>query len=191
MAKHTSRDAVWSEALKLAERRRGRRRGLHGDTFTPSQVAARIDEDQRPSDRTVRDVVATMADLGHLERGRSQGCYRHPDAGASAGAETTPDVDVVEDVQEDSEDRAYLEGVDTPPMTTDRETFEQAADQIVDELQTEGPLSRAEFQDRLHDDHPAGYDNERTWWRRVAKPVLKAHPDVVVPDGGNPWRMRD
>lgn len=198
MTKHTSRDDVWSEALKLAEVRRQRRGLGRRSTFTPGEVAARIDDP--PSDRTVRDVVATMADKSHLERARTQGRYRHPDAGSGRASGGVDDVQeeladdeirgAVDDVQEDpTGDVEAVDAVDTPALTLDRETFEDAAYAILAELRADGPLGRKEFQQRLHDDHAAGYDNERTWWRRVAKPVLEAHPDLEAPPGGQPWRF--
>lgn len=66
MTKHTSRDRVWKAALEIREEdderewRSGKRR------FTPSDVRERIDDP--PSDKTIRDVLMTMTDMGFLKR---------------------------------------------------------------------------------------------------------------------------
>lgn len=84
---------------------------------------------------------------------------------------------------------AALAEVGTPSMTPDPEEHRAAVSAALD-LLASGPQARSDFTEALHPEHAAGYDNDRTWWRRVLKPVLKAHPDVVTPDGGNPWRLR-
>lgn len=72
MTKHTSRDAIWHAALEVArehasESSRWKRR------FGIGEVAEQADADV--SRRTVRDTLATMADLGELAEGRRQGEY--------------------------------------------------------------------------------------------------------------------
>lgn len=57
MTKHTKRDAIWSAALKLGER----------GVFEVEHVLFAAGLDQR-SKRTAKDVLATMDDLGHLQR---------------------------------------------------------------------------------------------------------------------------
>jgi hypothetical protein len=86
----------------------------------------------------------------------------------------------------------WLSEVDAPPSSPDRETFEQAAVAVAREIERRGQLARAEAVDALHQDYPAGYAaNGRTWWRRVARPVLEAHPDVQAPPAGaSDWQYR-
>jgi hypothetical protein len=71
MTKHTTRDKIWSEALKLAAEVEDsdsyRRR------FGWEDVAKRLDDP--PSDRTIRDTLSTMEELGHLSRGWGKGQY--------------------------------------------------------------------------------------------------------------------
>lgn len=102
----------------------------------------------------------------------------------------------VEDVQEEPADVAgdddrghWLDELDEPPAST-REEFEVAARKVVRETQNAGGITRKQAQEALHDEFPAGYaSNERTWWRKVARPVLAGHPKVESPpDGGSKWR---
>jgi hypothetical protein len=73
MTKHTTRDEIWNAALALAEQARDadsyRQRRVEVD-----DVLAEIDAD--PSRRTVRDCLATMAEMGHLEDSWNQGVYK-------------------------------------------------------------------------------------------------------------------
>ena len=82
-----------------------------------------------------------------------------------------------------------LDEIGTAPMS-DRDEQREAVVAAL-RLLEDGPMQKKEFINELHDDHPAGYSNARTWWRRVIKPVLKEHPDVVTPQGGNPWQLRE
>jgi hypothetical protein len=73
MAKLTTRDRVWSTALRIAS----------GDVevdsfygFGQMDVAAAMDEP--PSEKTIRETLQSMAELGHLQVLR-QGRYRAPD----------------------------------------------------------------------------------------------------------------
>jgi len=72
MTKHTARDKVWAAALEVADSR-----AMEGSSFKRrfewSEVRARIPEEERPSDRTIRDVLATMADLDVIDSRRRQG----------------------------------------------------------------------------------------------------------------------
>lgn len=197
MTKHTSRDAVWSEALKLAKKRRGRRGLGRRGTFTPGEVAARIDDP--PSDRTVRDVVATMAEKGHLERARTQGRYRHPDAG-SGGASADLDQpdgalhgegkpltaagdvdeeiggadDVVDDVQEESVDLDELLDDWHPGRTLDEREERKEAGKAALRLLIDdgGRLMREEFVDDLLPENDVDGQSDDTWWRNSVRPAL-------------------
>ena len=60
MTKHTKRDAIWSAALKLGER----------GVFEVEHVLFAAGLTER-SERTAKDVLVAMFDLGHLKRGRS------------------------------------------------------------------------------------------------------------------------
>lgn len=202
MTKHTSRDAVWSETLKLAEIRSDRPSLGRRGTFTPGEVAARIDDP--PSDRTVRDVVATMADLGHLERARTQGRYRHPDARTTASSaarsddsgpvmelKTTPADhlqeepvdeeiggagDVVDDVHEDSDDVDLEELLDDwhPGRTLDEKKERKAVGKAALRLLIDdgGQLMREEFVDELLPEYDVDGQSEDTWWRNSVRPAL-------------------
>lgn len=56
MTKHTKRDIIWSAAIRLAERGK----------FVISDVLETA-ELSESSERTARDVLTTMVELGHLE----------------------------------------------------------------------------------------------------------------------------
>lgn len=73
MTQHTSRDHIWNHALAVAEEKRGE--SSWSRYFGWADVAERFDEDDAPSERTIRDTLATMADLGHLEENRRKGKY--------------------------------------------------------------------------------------------------------------------
>lgn len=74
-----------------------------------------------------------------------------------------------------------LAEVDTPPSTPSRDAFEAAGVAIVDYLRDAEEATRSDVQEALHEEHPAGYaSNARTWWRRVARPVLEAHAKVEL-----------
>jgi len=77
-----------------------------------------------------------------------------------------------------------LADVETPPSTPSREAFEGAALALLEHVRSEGSTTRSEAQEAVHAEHPAGYDDARTWWRRVARPTLEAHPDVKKPPSG-------
>jgi len=71
MTKYTSRDYIWHETLQLAEERRD---ASHWNRFFGwEDVAERIDGS--PSERTIRDALATMAELGNIEENRRKGKY--------------------------------------------------------------------------------------------------------------------
>jgi hypothetical protein len=58
MTKHTKRDRVWDAALRLAERGKF----TIGDVLDAADLPA-------SSERTARDTLTTMVELGHLEQG--------------------------------------------------------------------------------------------------------------------------
>lgn len=65
MAKHTDRDRVWCWAMHHA---------VMGDAFSIGDlkhVSGGIEDP--PSDRTIRDVLNTMVDMGWLEKEKPQG----------------------------------------------------------------------------------------------------------------------
>lgn len=74
MTKHTNRDRIWSEALKLAED------GANGPRprFGWEDVADRLEDP--PSDRTIRDTLGTMAELGHLSETWGRGKYKQAES---------------------------------------------------------------------------------------------------------------
>jgi hypothetical protein len=67
MTKHTTRDAVWSAALRLSAT----------GSFDLQDILREADLDET-NKRTARDVLTTMADLGHLEPG---GYYKNGGTG--------------------------------------------------------------------------------------------------------------
>lgn len=94
------------------------------------------------------------------------------------------------DESRDGRDLRALADVETPPQPT-REEFEEAALAAIEYLREEGGATKSEFQKSIHDDYTARYENERTWWRKVVKPALKAHPDIETPPkGASTWRFR-
>jgi predicted transcriptional regulator len=81
--------------------------------------------------------------------------------------------------------------VDSPGFRQNPEAFVDAIGAAVDLLE-DGPRTKSEFVDELHADHACGYENTDTWWRRVGRPGLKAHPDVASPpEGASKWRLED
>jgi hypothetical protein len=73
MAKMTPRDRAWSAALEIAEEKKDVD-WSYRQRFGAADVEERIGEDA-PSRRTIRDVLATMAELGHLETATKNGAY--------------------------------------------------------------------------------------------------------------------
>jgi predicted CopG family antitoxin len=97
--------------------------------------------------------------------------------------------ETVERARETTETTPWFESVDTPP-SSNRDAFEDAARALESEVRERGSITRSEATDALHDTHPAGYSNGRTWWRRVSRPLLEAHPEVSPPpEGGARWRV--
>lgn len=78
---------------------------------------------------------------------------------------------------------------ETPPSTVHRSLFVDAAEAIVKHVRETGGTSKSEAEEALHDEFHAGYGaNARTWWRRVARPVMSEHPDVESPpQGASRW----
>lgn len=72
MAKHTTRDRVWSAALHLRETQ---------TYFTVEDVVEAAELDGEVSERTVRDCLNTMGEMGHLSgngAGRQRRVWSHP-----------------------------------------------------------------------------------------------------------------
>jgi hypothetical protein len=71
MTKHTKRDVIWSASLRLSDRGK----------FTISDVieTANLNES---SERTARDVLTTMVELGHLQTAN----YKHKPEPHGSGA---------------------------------------------------------------------------------------------------------
>lgn len=128
MTKNTPRDRVWSAALNMADEIR---QGSWRSTFSAVDVRDQVEDP--PSARTVRDVLATMADLGHLERGYMRGEYepRQPgDAGDSelateesfrsdAGDDELPEF---EEMDVDGTEESFLESGPAGPIEADADT---------------------------------------------------------------------
>jgi hypothetical protein len=113
-----------------------------------------------------------------------------PDFEPRESAHARGDEAPAEDVDRRPEaDVAAFDALETPAMTDSEEDHRRAVFAIYDLLREE-PRTRGQVQDELHEEFTAGYQNERTWWRRVAKPALEEHPDVKTPSGGaDPWRF--
>lgn len=135
----------------------------------------------------------TWKDWEHNELPEDAGTVRFETV--DEDGEVSP-VDVDEVLQEESADvpgdddrRDWLAELEAAPQST-REEFEEAARAVAELAEERGAVTRKQTQKALHDEYPAGYgDNERTWWRRVARPVLAGHPEVESPpDGGSKWR---
>jgi hypothetical protein len=75
MTKHTTRDQIWNAVLELKAEKADE--SSYNRKFEASEVAARIDAD--PSDRTVRDTLKTMVEMGHLDEPWRQGRYQVPE----------------------------------------------------------------------------------------------------------------
>jgi len=74
MTKHTARDDVWASAVEAA---------LNGDSFTLEQFKAGfLISEKMPSDRTIRDTLNTMADMGWLRKDTPKSHYWHPGSNA-------------------------------------------------------------------------------------------------------------
>lgn len=181
MTKHTARDRVWSAALDLAEYRSDEISSWDR-RFSPAEVRSRVDDP--PSDRTVRDVLATMADLGHLDRGRRQGYYQAVDESSSSsdveddisasglsrsasddvGVPVDGDVSPLEDELDDVADRTVLNDDQDEleqlefPATVDRDDAIDAILAARTYLRDDGPASRREVVQDVMPEHPLGYD---------------------------------
>jgi len=66
MTRHTTRDRIWNAALDVAEEK-SRESSSWSRSFSASDVAERFDDEDAPAVRTIRDTLATMADLGWLD----------------------------------------------------------------------------------------------------------------------------
>lgn len=75
MSKLTTRDHVWAAALDVRDELATR--GTWGRRFDATDVAEALDDP--PSNKTIRETLASMAELGHLDRGRRQGQYEAPE----------------------------------------------------------------------------------------------------------------
>lgn len=102
----------------------------------------------------------------------------------------------------ESSEATPLEAVSFP-STVDRDTGEAAIEAAVAYLREAGEASKADFVRDVMPDHPLGYDVEKaveqaetpgdryrgSWWERVIKPGLEAHPDVEEPSPqASEWR---
>lgn len=113
---------------------------------------------------------------------------RDEEIGATDAGDETPRSQTVTSIPDI--DVETFESLDRPPMS-DEEGHRNAVMASYELLRDEGPQLRSEVVKEVHWQFKAGYDNPRTWWRKVVKPALKAHPDVVTPVGGNPWKMQN
>ena len=118
MAKHTSRDAIWAAALAVA-RENATESSSWRRSFGADDVARRVDVDV--SNRTVRDTLATMADLGVLATTYRQGEYepteRMRDCAEALAAE-----------QRDDGRETAASAAHTEPTTSTPETSSSAMD---------------------------------------------------------------
>ncbi len=191
----------------VATRKVGRSRVFWVDVDDRPDYLA--DRGHSPDDRNIDDIITVdqcnscgWEPAAVIYTGEGWECYNcgddpnRPDRGAPDALEFDPDADVDELLQEATDDVDDVDeaigAVETPADTPDRETFERAAEAVLAHLRDVGVDTRSGFISALHSDHSAGYPNERTWWRRVAKPLLEAHPDVVAPQpGGSKWSLTD
>jgi len=56
-------------------------------------------------------------------------------------------------------------------------------------LQERERAGRQDFVDDVFPEHPASYDNSRTWWRKIVRPGLAGLPGTIKPEGGGEWRF--
>jgi hypothetical protein len=56
-------------------------------------------------------------------------------------------------------------------------------------LQERERAGRQDFVDDVFPEHPASYDNSRTWWRKIVRPGLAVLPGTIKPEGGGEWRF--
>lgn len=79
MAQLTTRDYIWNAGIELAEETR-EDDGLY-PTFSVADVRGALPDDVQTSDRTIRDTLNSMTELGHLSRRGGDGPnpvrYRH------------------------------------------------------------------------------------------------------------------
>lgn len=75
MTKHTTRDEIWHAVLTLVEERSDVS-GFQA-RFEKDDVRERLDSD--PSDRTLRDALNTMVELGHIEEAWGRGKFEPPE----------------------------------------------------------------------------------------------------------------
>lgn len=76
MSKLTTRDYVWSAALQVASDKAESASSEWGLRFSIDQVYRAVPDDVDVSRRTVRDTLASMADLGHIDTHYRQGSYK-------------------------------------------------------------------------------------------------------------------
>lgn len=195
MTKNTPRDRVWGAALDLADERRDSSTYRHRRSFSASEVRARVEDP--PSQRTVRDVLATMADLGRLERARKRGEYEPAEVsfdGAGEAEESFLEDDVVdeeagdeidiaasglsepasEDVDEDPLEAALAvaDEADVPGYGGDVVAARRAALRAVVERLDEGPATRRDLE-AVQEDQPAEYETTASWWKNLVHPFLR------------------
>lgn len=109
------------------------------------------------------------------------------DTRETSGEQTDSTIEPEQDAHSGVEDD-WIDRLETAPSSS-RDEFETAARAVVDLIQEKGALSRSQAVEQLHESYPAGYENSRTWWRRVARPTLDAHPDCEPPpEGGSDWQ---
>jgi hypothetical protein len=89
MTKHTTRDAIWNAVLEEIEET-DQSAGKWRRRFDAEDVEERLEADT--SRRTIRDTLATIAELGHVESARRQGEYRVPEGQQHSGSIEAPDI---------------------------------------------------------------------------------------------------
>ncbi|PGF13799.1 hypothetical protein CP556_25050 [Natrinema sp. CBA1119] len=71
MAKNTTRDQIWNATLQLAEEKKDE--GTWSRRFTWEDVVQRLEAE--PSNRTIRDTLSTIAEMGWIKKSHHQGKY--------------------------------------------------------------------------------------------------------------------
>lgn len=72
MAKHTTRDKVWSAVMNQAEENAGK--GGWAAKLNWRDIEGRMENP--PTEKTIRETMATMAELGHIEDTYGRGDYK-------------------------------------------------------------------------------------------------------------------
>lgn len=66
MTRHTTRDRIWNAALAVAERK-SHESSSWSRSFSATDVAEGFDDEDAPAIRTIRDTLATMAEMGRID----------------------------------------------------------------------------------------------------------------------------